>query len=210
MSRGRGRGGRRSNGGRNSGSGRGRGSHANRNSNSNNNKKTQARGKLSDYVFHVGTAKQANDYVTVIDYLIRHVKIEFTRGNDVGNALEQGQDIDFTKHAPTLEYSKETDQEKKQAENDQHKMACSILFKSHNSRMEQHNENKMKAHEFLWRQCSKAMKSKIESRKEFESKIKRPNHLVVPLAEQQRLVGKCRATIDMLMRSICLVSIVGC
>ena len=74
MSRGRGRGGRRSNGGRNSGSGRGRGSNSNRNSNSSNNKKTQARGKLSDYIYHVGTAKQANDCVTANDYLIRHGK----------------------------------------------------------------------------------------------------------------------------------------
>ena len=149
------------------------GSSSSNNSNNNsNNSNTTARTKLSDYIFNVGSAKQASDFVTVSDYLIRHIKLEFTKGGDIGQALELRKEFDFDAVKPKLKRSTKADEDERKLENEEFKLDYNIDYKNHGARVNQYQENRGKAYEFLWKQCSKAMKDKIESRIAYESTIK--------------------------------------
>ena len=72
----------------------GRGNNRSNNSRNNNNNK-QRRG-LMDYIFTVGSPKQASEFNTISEYLINHIREKFTKGGDIASALEAGKDLDFT------------------------------------------------------------------------------------------------------------------
>ena len=57
--------------------GRGRG---NRNLGSTTNRDNTSRTELSHYTYQVGSARQASDFITVNDYLVRHIKMNFEPG----------------------------------------------------------------------------------------------------------------------------------
>jgi hypothetical protein len=38
---------------------------------------------LADYIFHLGSAKQASDYELVSQFIINHIRKEFTNGEDI-------------------------------------------------------------------------------------------------------------------------------
>ena len=65
--------------------GRGRGS---RNYDSTRYKTQEQCKSLQDYVYHIGSAKQASDYVIVTKYLLNHICKTYTFGDDIANALE--------------------------------------------------------------------------------------------------------------------------
>ena len=93
MSRGRG-GGRSTSGGRRTGrSGRGRSGGRSRNNNSS--QKGAQRTKLSDYIYNVGSAKHASDFIIVNEYLINHIRKTYDHGGDIGSALEEMNHFDF-------------------------------------------------------------------------------------------------------------------
>ena len=72
-------------GGCNNNKGRGRGG---RNSGSTTNQNNTSRTELSHYTYQVGSAKQASDFITVNDYLVRYIKMNYEMGRDIGMALE--------------------------------------------------------------------------------------------------------------------------
>ena len=79
-------------GGRNNNKGRGRGG---RNSRSTTNQSNTSRTDLSHYTYQVGSAKQASDFITVNDYLVRYIKMNYEMGRDIGMALEDLSSFDF-------------------------------------------------------------------------------------------------------------------
>ena len=97
MSGGRGKGGR-----NNNKKGRGRGG---KRSGSTTNQNNTSRTELSHYTYQVGSAKQASDFITVNDYLVRYIKMNFDMGRDIGMALEDLSPFDFEAVRPRLNIS---------------------------------------------------------------------------------------------------------
>ena len=61
---------------------------------------------MSDYVYYLGSAKQAADYETTTEYLIKHIRKTFSFGNDIATALEELQSYNTVQHKPILQFSK--------------------------------------------------------------------------------------------------------
>ena len=127
---------------------------------------------LSDYVYYLGSAKQAADYETTTEFLINHIKKTFNFGNDIGTALEELTYFDINVYKPTLMYSISDDDIMIEAENEQFKIEFKAEFDSFMKRKQCLETNTTKAYAFLWDQCAKGMQSKIEARTDYNIKIK--------------------------------------
>ena len=85
---------------------------------------------LNDYKYALGTAKQADDYNKITNYLILHIRKTYKNGGGIADAIKQQESFNFVPHAPklkistTVETSSTTDAEKLEIkhENDQYKM----------------------------------------------------------------------------------------
>ena len=64
--------------------GRGRSHKKNKNKDQ---KNTPKRKMLADHIYHVGSAKQASDYMTVTNFIINYMRRTFDKGNDIARAL---------------------------------------------------------------------------------------------------------------------------
>ena len=83
----------------NNNKGRGRGG---KKSGSTTNQSNTSRTELSHYTYQVGSAKQASDFITVNDYLVRYIKMNYEMGRDIGMALEDLSPFDFEAVRPRL------------------------------------------------------------------------------------------------------------
>ena len=127
--------------------------------------------ELTDYVYYLGSAKQASDYETTTEYLINHVKKTFEYGNDIGTALMDLKEPDSDLWKPNMQVSVATDDDTKAAENRQYEIEFKADYDAYRARVLALENNKTKAYALLWERCSKGMKNKIESRTDFDSKI---------------------------------------
>ena len=59
------------------------------------NQGSTSRTELSHYTYQVGSAKQASDFVTVNDYLVRYIKMNYEMSRDIGTALEDLKPFNF-------------------------------------------------------------------------------------------------------------------
>ena len=158
-------------------SGRGRGRNERRSGRGSTKKSsTTTRQKtLGDHQYHCGSVKQASDYVTVTRYLVNYVRRTYDKGEDIANALETLEEVDFKKEEPIMKVSTATgdkQQEQKEREDKQFEKQYEIQYQEYNRRITQYKENKAKAEAMLWNQCTNTMKSKVQSRKDYESDIK--------------------------------------
>jgi hypothetical protein len=64
----------------------------------------------ADYIFSLGTGKQASDFELVSQFIINHIRKEYEDGNDVGDALEVQKEVDFDRYKPSLHVSQNQDQ----------------------------------------------------------------------------------------------------
>ena len=163
--------------GRNSGrgrgqSGRGRGKSSKKKSDKKPSSMTTKRKGLSDYTYYVGSAKQASDYVTVTNFLINYVRRTYTKGEDIANALEKLEEVDFTTLEPVMKQSSSSDAAVKERENKQFEKQYEIKYTEYERRVNQYQENRVQAEAMLWNQCTNTMKSKIQSRKDYYAEIK--------------------------------------
>jgi hypothetical protein len=51
---------------------------------------------LQDYVYYIGSAKQASDFTTTTEYIINYIRRTFTQGNDIANALKTREEVNMT------------------------------------------------------------------------------------------------------------------
>jgi hypothetical protein len=65
---------------------------------------------LSDYIFNIGSSKQASEFELVSQFIINHIRKEYEDGNDVGDALEERKEVDFDQFKPGLVFSQHQDQ----------------------------------------------------------------------------------------------------
>ena len=55
---------------------------------------------------HIGSARNASDYITVTNFLINYIERECIDAGDIGHALLKGVEPDWPTLRPTLEISK--------------------------------------------------------------------------------------------------------
>ena len=85
-------------------------------------KKTKTDGaklSLQDHVYYIGSSKQANDFVSVTKFLINHIRKTYTYGEDIGQALQSREPLDFSPLAPKLQVSKAEDEDTREIENEE-------------------------------------------------------------------------------------------
>ena len=68
--------------------------------------KFQPKKDVTDYVYYLGSSKQASDYEITTEFLINHIKKTYEYGNDIGSALEDIKPIDTTSWKPKMQVSK--------------------------------------------------------------------------------------------------------
>ena len=81
---------------------------------------------LADYVFYIGSAKQASDYVVTSQYILNHIRKTFEHGDDIADALEAQQKPDFDDWMPALRISSAENEAQRAAEGAQY----AILYKA--------------------------------------------------------------------------------
>ena len=69
---------------------------------SNTSNNTKNKKQLSDWVYQLGTAKQASDYENTTSYLVNYIQSKFEYGEDIGRALETLQHFDPDTVRPTV------------------------------------------------------------------------------------------------------------
>ncbi len=158
--------------GRGRGKGGGRGQQSNRpKSGRGNSEKPYAKKKdIKDYRFYIGSAKQSSDFDTTKEFMINHIK-QWDHGADVAKALNEMKDIDFTQFEPKLKYSRQTEAEKKAAENREFELKFKEDYAQHQRRYGHYENTKTKAYGLMWEMCSLALQQKLQQRKDFKEKI---------------------------------------
>ena len=128
----------------------------------NTNSNTPRKG-LTDYIYTLG--KQSVDYEIVTKFLILHIRKNFNNGDDIGNALDNLQEIQFT--PPTLEMSGSEEKDIKLREDKQNEMIFEAKLAIFLKQEETYRTNKGTAYAFIFGQCSKIMHANIMDRKDY-------------------------------------------
>lgn len=123
---------------------------------------------IDDYIFQIGTARQASDFPKTSKFIIGHIRETYKNGADVGAALEQREDFNFKTVVPALDPNWEnlTGVDKIVAER-----MYDARLKAYISREECYRTNMENAYALLFKHCNKALQNKLESRTDWKSKI---------------------------------------
>ncbi len=124
--------------------------------------------KLSNHMYYVGSARQASDFVTATNFIINHIRQHYKKGDDIAKALEEQRDMDFDKIKPELKQSTKTGTDK-DLQDKQFEKEFEVDYSQYSARKSQYEDNKAAAHALLWAQCTNTMRSRIQSRKDYES-----------------------------------------
>ena len=142
----------------------------NKNNNKNRNFSKKKKG-IEDYVFYIGSNKQASDFETTREYILNHIKRTYEYGRDISETLRTQVKINTETWKPTLKISAKTDQAEKKAEERQFELEYKAELDKAMRREDKYEANFYKAYAELWDRCSKSMKAKIEARVDYETSI---------------------------------------
>jgi hypothetical protein len=130
-----------------------------------------SKNSINDWNYYFGSTKQASEYEATTKFLINYIKQNFEFGNDIEMAIIN-QELSATKiWKPTLQVSRNPDQEIKKMENEQFKIKFKEDYDHYCIREQTYLNNGTKAYALFWNRCAKGMKNKIESRSDFKDKI---------------------------------------
>ena len=161
--------------------GRGRGGRFNNRSNGNGTKKKKT---LEDHCFYVGSKKQASDFEVTYEFLVNYIKRTYDRGNDIAEALRNMRLPETNIWKPSLEVSLKTEAEDVKKESRQFELDYKAEYDEYMKRKRTFEDNCYKAYAEIWARCNKAMKAKIESRKDYESNVyNKPVNLLEEIKE---------------------------
>ena len=131
------------------------------------------RTKLSDYIYYIGSAKQASDFSVITNYLILHIRKNFSPwGDDIASAIEKRRPFDFTSVKPTKDISTNPDATAKAREDEENQAFFDAEVASYVKRKDAYAANFPKAFAFLFGQCNKALQSKLQTRADYDAIIK--------------------------------------
>lgn len=106
---------------------------------------TVVRTKLADYVYYIGSAKQASDYTVITAYILNHIRQNFEYGDDITKALKDRTNFDFTVIKPAMVQSTDTDAAVAALENENNKIIFEHEAKAFVARRNRYESNKGKA-----------------------------------------------------------------
>ena len=120
---------------------------------------------IEDYVYYVGSARQASDYEITTEFVINHIRKTYTDGEDIATALETLQDIDVKDWKPRIETSVELDDQIRMTEQKQFDMEYKMEYDDFMKRKKSYKNNKTRAYGLIFERCTRAMAQKIQARK---------------------------------------------
>ena len=126
---------------------------------------------LDDYLFYVGTSKQAADYENTAEFIINHVKRTFDRGNDIAEMLRNCIKPNTDNWKPNLQISTSTDADIKTRKDKEFAMIFKAELDEFIKRKRALEENMFKVYALLWEKCAKSLQNKILARRDFETTI---------------------------------------
>ena len=138
---------------------------------------------ITDYTYHLGTAKQASDYDTATEFLINYIKKMYDYGNDIGTSLEELQPVETMTWKPKMQVSEDKDATVKALEDKQFEIEFKADYDVYRKRLQILENNQTKAYALLWERCAKSMKNKIESRSDFDKIKNNPIALLKSIKE---------------------------
>lgn len=142
------------------------------NKNNNDNKNFSKRKKSTeDYVFYIGSNKQASDFETTRECMLNHIKRTCECGRDISETLRMQEKIETATWKPKLKVSAKTDPDEKKAEERQFELEHKAELDKAMRREDKCEANSHKACAELWDRCSKSMKAKTEARVDCEKDV---------------------------------------
>ena len=148
------------------------------------NKKT-----LSDYVYHVGMAKNASEFIEVTEYLMTHIRAEFKQGHYVAKALTKREQFDFSAEEPILRESTKKSEAIRARENRQYMEVFKNELDRFGKMKDQYKDSMLQAYGFLYKQCSPALQEELKGRTNFKSDIEdNAIELMKAIEEEARVI----------------------
>jgi hypothetical protein len=132
---------------------------------------TKTKKTVEDYVFYVGSSKQASDYEITAEFVVNHIKKTSDRGNDIAEAIRTLVKTDTLLWKPSLQVSTGTQPTVKAREDKQYVMEYKAELDESMRHKRTYQDNIFKAYALLWERCAKAMQNKIASRSDYESVV---------------------------------------
>jgi hypothetical protein len=118
---------------------------------------------LTDYIYYLGSVKQASDYESITEYLINHIEKTFPHGMDIRSVLEGLDVLDLNKFKPSLELSLSSDEVIRIAENKQFEIEIKAEYDAFTNKKQALKVSFSKAYLFNWDQCAKSLQNKLEA-----------------------------------------------
>ena len=124
--------------------------------------KTQNRRKrsLEDYIFNLGTSKQASNFKVSSESTLNYIKHTFERGNDIAESLRTLSKIDTQVWRLKLEMSKSKSATVKEVENEQFELEFKAKLQGSMKWTTVYEENLYKAYVFFGRNAPKGYRIK--------------------------------------------------
>jgi hypothetical protein len=127
---------------------------------------------LGDYIYYIGSAKQASDFTIITQFIINHIRKSYTNGDDIGDALEEQVDTNMNNFMPILQVSTATDTDVQDRETKQFEMLFEAEIQAFITRKATYQSNTGKAFALFFGQCNKTLQNKLMSRTDYESTVK--------------------------------------
>jgi hypothetical protein len=127
------------------------------------------RNVLADYIYHLGSAKQASDYELVSQFIINYIRKEFTNVDDIGDALEDKQEVNLDVHRPSITMSQAQDAVTQDKEDQENEKIFEAQVRVFVARQAMYTTNKIKAFALIFEQCHKTLQSKLKARANYDT-----------------------------------------
>jgi len=105
------------------------------------------------------------------EFLVNYIKRTYDRENDITEALRTMDLPNINMWKPSLRVSLISDDDEEKRENRQFELNYKAEFDEYMKQKRAFEENCYKSYAEIWARCNMAMKSKIESRKDYESEV---------------------------------------
>ena len=174
---------------------------------------------LTDYVYFIGDARQADNYTKVTEAILNYIQRTYQGGTYVKEALESGKDYDFTPERPTpiaatsaptrrLSTASEEKDDDPSALSVSRTDTTSIEYmilsaeiKQYVDKLSKYIDNMHKAYALILGQCTLGLKGKLEGRTDW-ALVKSPIKLLQAIKETTHNYQDSRYPIASIFRSL--------
>lgn len=130
--------------------------------------KSETKKTIQDCCYFIPTAKQSHDFQQNTEFILNHIKETMEYGADIAQALKELQPCDTNLWKPTLDVSTLQDAKLKEQEQRQFDFQFQEDYKMYKKREVAYQLNLTKVHALLLGRCTKGMKERLKTRKDWE------------------------------------------